>query len=50
MEIACGNFINPALTKPIAITVVALELCNTHVTNAPANTPTTGFLVNTLST
>ena len=45
MEIACGNVIKPALTNPITITVVALLLCKTAVTNAPANTPMIGFFV-----
>ena len=45
MEIACGKDISPALTNPIAMTVVALLLCNTAVVNAPAKTPSTGFLV-----
>ena len=45
MEIACGRFISPALTKPIAITVVALLLCRTAVVSAPARTPRIGFLV-----
>ena len=45
MEIACGSDINPALTKPIVITVVALLLCNTAVVKAPASTPRIGFFV-----
>ena len=45
IEIACGSVISPALTKPITITVVALLLCKTAVTSAPANTPMIGFLV-----
>ena len=45
MEIACGSVISPALTNPIAITVVALLLCKTAVTSAPASTPMTGFFV-----
>ena len=50
MEIACGRVIRPALTNPIAITVVAEELCRTAVTRAPDKTPITGFLVRTPST
>jgi len=34
-----------ALTKPMAMTVVALELCSTAVATAPASTPSTGFEV-----
>ncbi len=45
IEIACGKVISPALTNPIAITVVALLLCKTAVVSAPASTPSTGFLV-----
>ena len=45
IEIACGSVMSPALTKPIAITVVALLLCRTAVVTAPASTPSTGFLV-----
>ena len=45
IEIACGRLISPALTNPIAITVVALLLCSTAVVTAPASAPITGFLV-----
>ena len=45
MEIAYGRFISPALTKPIAITVVALLLWSTAVVSAPASTPKSGFFV-----
>ena len=45
MEIACGRFISPALTKPIAITVVALLLWSPAVVSAPASTPRSGFFV-----
>ena len=45
-EMACGNDIKPALTKPIAITVVADDDCRTAVTRAPARTPLIGLLVN----
>ena len=44
-EIACGSPISPALTKPITITVVALEDCRTAVTSAPARAPIKGFFV-----
>ena len=50
IEIACGRVISPALTNPIAMTVVALELCRTAVTSAPEITPSTGFLVSIPST
>ncbi len=45
MGMACGRRIRPALTKPMTITVVALELCSTAVAKAPASTPSTGFFV-----
>ena len=45
IEIACGRLISPALTNPIAITVVALLLCSTAVVTAPASTPSNGFFV-----
>ena len=47
---ACFKDINPALTKPITNTVVALELCRTAVTSAPANIPHTAFRVSTPNT
>ena len=50
MEMACGRPMRPALTKPMAMTVVALELCSTAVATAPASTPITGFLVSSEST
>ena len=50
IEIACGSVIRPALTKPIAMTVVALLLCSTAVVNAPASTPSTGFFVSSART
>ena len=34
-----------ALTTPMAMTVVALELCSTAVATAPASTPSTGLEV-----
>ena len=45
IDMDCGRLISPALTNPIAITVVALLLCSTAVVKAPARTPITGFLV-----
>ena len=45
IEIACGRLISPELTKPMAMTVVALLLCNTAVTSAPAITPMIRFFV-----
>ena len=36
---ACASDIMPALTKPITITEVALELCITAVAAAPTPTP-----------
>ena len=47
-EIACGSVISPALTKPIAMTVVAELLCRTAVTSAPASAPIIGFFVKKL--
>ncbi len=40
MPIDCTRFRSPALTKPITMTVVALEDWMTAVTNAPATTAT----------
>ena len=45
MGIACGSLMRPALTNPMVMTVVALELWSTAVATAPASTPSTGFFV-----
>ena len=45
MGIACRRPMSLALTNPMTMTVVALELCSTAVANAPARTPMTGFFV-----
>ena len=41
----CGNVISPAPTKPTAVTVTALDDCNTAVHTAPVKAPDTGLLV-----
>ena len=42
MEIACGRFISPALTKPIAITVVAVSY--THLCKSAVEYDTKRFI------
>ena len=45
MGMAWRSPMRPAATKPMVMTVVALELCSTAVASAPARTPKKGFFV-----
>ena len=49
MPSACANSSSPALAKPIAVTIVALDDCTRAVAAAPASAPRSGLRVTRVS-